>query len=169
MFNSFVIETIKYATRRGSYKLQNAFLIIAYKYTQIVSLQKGKKNFWNSYVYNENRVYCWMILWCGSWFALVLSCRDNVEIDLYISCRTCTVSETNAFVGEIRNLSLDKVFLSKYLLLHQLLPTSSLPSLVRHTSKYVFCSTQKEKKKTCKNIFLFAQPICFDMHFFIKF
>ena len=51
-----------------------------------------------------------MILLCGSWFALVLSCRDNAEIDLYISCKRCTVSETNAFVGEIRNLILDKGF-----------------------------------------------------------
>ena len=64
-----------------------------------------------------------MILRCASWFVEVLSYRDNSEIDFYISCRRCTVCETNAFVGEIRNLIPDKAFLWKYLLLHQLLPT----------------------------------------------
>ena len=59
---------------------------------------------------SENRVYCWMILWCMSWFVTVWSCRDNSEIDFYISCRRCTVCETNAFVGEIRNLIPDEDF-----------------------------------------------------------
>ena len=158
MFNSFVIETIKYATRRGSDKLQNAFFIIAYKYTQIVSLQTGKKNFWNSYVYNENRVCCWMILWCGSWFALVLSCRGNAEIDLYISCRTCTDSETNTFVGEIRNLILDKGFLSKYLLLHQLLPTKqfTLTGTSCKQIRFLFYAERNKKRFTRTFSFLLS-------------
>ena len=63
-----------------------------------------------------------MFLWCASWFVEVLSCRGNSEINFYISCRRCTVCETNAFVLDIRNLIPDRAFLSKYLLLHQLFP-----------------------------------------------
>ena len=44
----------------------------------------GKKNFWKNYIRSENRVYCWMTLWCASWFVEVLSCRDNSEIDFYL-------------------------------------------------------------------------------------
>ena len=64
-----------------------------------------------------------MILRCARWFAEVLSCRDNAGIDFYVSCRRCTVCETNAFDGEIRNHIPDKAFLLKNPLLHQLLPT----------------------------------------------
>ena len=64
-----------------------------------------------------------MILGCASWFVEALTCRDNAEIGFYISCRRGTVCETNAFIEEIRNQIPDKTFLSKYLLLHQLLPT----------------------------------------------
>ena len=76
----------------------------------------GKKEFLKKLCLKWN---CWMILWCTSWFVEVLSCRYN----LHISCRRCTVCETNPFVGEIRYLIPNKVFHTKYVLLDQLLPT----------------------------------------------
>ena len=54
---------------------------------------------------------------------MAISCGDNAENDFYVSFKMCTVCETNTFVGEISKLNPDKAFLSRYLLLHQLLLT----------------------------------------------
>ena len=80
-----------------------------------------------------------MILSCTSWFAGVVT-FGVAQIDFCISCTRCTVCKTNAFVGEILNVIPDKAFLSKYLLLHQLLPTQHYIESIARYHGMTYCA-----------------------------